>query len=1034
MEKTRREFLSEMGKAGAFVGLWETIGTPVRRQGSGLPLSADPQQHLSELKAGWLAPSRTYRPHTRWWWPGSAVTTEGITWELQQMSAQGMGGVEIMIPWEMYAKGNIPYLSEEWLRMVRHAISKARELDMEVAVTFSPGWSFGGFWVPPGERSKMLTQGWVDVSGPADLDREIPPMGPIADTDPLPKSFHSEALDEDSVVAVMAAKVAGTGLDADTLVNLSRQVSQGRLKWHVPPGRWRLMAFRLKYTGQLCETTENFVQPQWVIDHLSKKAVSNYCDHLGGILYQAFGEEFGKTVDSMFCDSFEVFCRKGSLLWSSDTLERFAAYKGYDLTRYLPAIWWDIGELTAKIRYDVGDFLSWLGLDTFFKTFVGWCKDHNTQARIQPHYRFTEELIEGAGMTPRPEMEVTTMRFAVVADPRKAIAAGAHFYGSKIVSVEAYTFLHIERYRTTLEEMKIATDAFLRDGAAQFYNHGYTYSPEMHVAPSRDVPMANRISHWNTWWKHYHHLSEYVSRCCFLLRQGNFVGDVLVYSPQATVWAEKALFVNERRNVPYGDLPKTLVANGYDFDPVNDDVLQHRARVESGQIKVRDLSYRFLILPKTTAMPVATMEFIRQFAMGGGIVIALDELPASSVGLNNYQQNDQRVKQLVRELFGLDGMGQPLAGGGRTYYLPNYKIVEPRFDPLSQPPYEPTPPLQGGRAELIETLRSHFLPDFALEGNQQSDGLTFIHRRMDVNDIYFVTNHQPNASRMAVTFRAEGKVPEEWDPRTGKILPVFHYRPHESGVEVSLNLPPYASTFLIFKPSPAHPYVSETNLDRVLEVNPRQVNGIVSQNGKAQATVMQDGKNRSAEISVSDLAKPYEVSGAWQMVLEGYQFSKLEKTVSKLESWTEDPRSEHFSGTGHYDLDFQLPDEYVSNGTELVLDLGSVGNVAEVIVNGKNVGVAWMQPYQLPVTEALRSGPNHLTILVTNTLINYVSGLSKLPDVPDDLVPHYGTTAHIYDDGAVLWKDCEKGFHPLPPSGLMGPVRIITQRKVTLML
>jgi hypothetical protein len=953
------------------------------------------------------------------------------------MSAQGMGGVEIMIPWRMYAKGNIPYLSEEWLRMVRHAIEKATELDMEVAVTFSPGWGFGGFWVPPAERSKVLTHGWVDVSGPAEFDQDIPaytPRRPNSVSGGSPKALSSEVLDDNSVVAVVAAKVTGTGLDGNTLIDLSRQVNQSHLEWHVPPGSWRLMAFRLKYTAQQCSTTNNFIRPQWVIDHLSKKAVSNYCDYLGGVLYQAFGGQFGKTVDSMFSDSFEISCLPDTLLWSNDTLQRFAAYKGYDLTRYLPAIWWDIGELTPKIRYDMGDFLSWLGLDTFFKTFVGWCKDHNTQARIQPHYRFTEEIIEGAGSTPRPELEVSTKRFAVVADPRKAIAAGAHLYGSKIVSAEAYTFLHRIRYQTTLEDMKITTDAFLRDGVTQFYNHGYIYSPEMHVAPSRDMPWANRISHWNTWWKYYHHLTEYVSRSCFLLRQGTFVADVLVYSPQSTVWSEKALFVNERRVMPYGDLPKTLVANGYDFDPVNDDVLQNRARAESGQIKVRDQSYRFLILPKTTAIPVATMEFIRQFALGGGIVIALDELPATSTGLNDFPQNDQRMKQLVGEVFGSEGRGQSLAGGGRTYYLPDYKIVESPLNPLAQPPYEPTPPLEGGRTELIETLRRHLLPDFALEGNQQSKGLTFIHRRLSENDVYFVTNLQPFASRVAVTLRVADKIPEEWDPRTGVCRPVLHYRPHESGVEVPLNLPPYASTFLIFKPGPARFYVRETNLDKVLDVTPQQLRGIVSQNGKAQATVVQDGKTRSAEINVSDLSKPYEVSGTWQIVLEGYQFSRLEKKVTKLESWTEDPQSEHFSGTGRYELDFQLPAEYVRDGMELILDLGSVGNVAEVVLNEKNIGVAWMQPYQLRVTEAIRGGANHLTILVTNTLINYVSGLSKLPEVPEELVPHYGPTAHLYDSGATEWEQHEKDFRPLPPSGLMGPVRIIPQRMVILEL
>ena len=29
---------------------------------------------LQMLKAGWEQPARTYKPHTRWWWPGNVLT------------------------------------------------------------------------------------------------------------------------------------------------------------------------------------------------------------------------------------------------------------------------------------------------------------------------------------------------------------------------------------------------------------------------------------------------------------------------------------------------------------------------------------------------------------------------------------------------------------------------------------------------------------------------------------------------------------------------------------------------------------------------------------------------------------------------------------------------------------------------------------------------------------------------------------------------------------------------------------------------
>ncbi len=1040
-KRNRREFLVEVARVTGAAGLaggWPAWAAAEPSPSTAPESEAAAVRRFAELKQGWLNPARTYRPHARWAWPGSAVTKHGITWELGQMARQGQGGVEIQVPWRMYAKGNIPYLSDEWLRMVRHAVQEAGKRDMEVAVTFGPGWSFGGFWVPPMERSKVLAQGSVDIEGPGRFHQELPEYERRGKSEFHSPEFDWTAPDENQIVAVVAGRITGGRLDADSLTELTAQVSQGRLDWQIPEGRWRLMVFRLKYTGQQCQTTDNFLRRQWVVDHFSKQAMRNYCDTLGGTFARSFGEHFGKTVDSFFCDSFEISVLPGTIHWSNAALEQFRAYKGYDLTRYLPALWWDIGEMTPKIRYDVNDFLDWLGSDATFDTFIGWCNRHNVQARIQPHYRFTEELIRGAGMTPRPETEVTTRGFEVVTDPRKATAAGAHLYGRKILSAEAYTFIYMQRYHTTLEDLKVATDAFLRDGVTQFYNIEYLYSPEMHVAPSRDLPWANRISHWNTWWKHYHHLAEYVSRCCFLLRQGEFAGDVLLYSPQATVWTEKVVFGDERRIMPYGNLGKTLVANGYDFDPVNDDILQNHARVDQGRVRVRDLAYRFLILPRTTAVPVETMEFIRQFVLGGGVVIALDELPSASVGLKDSAERDARVKEIASELFGPGGKGKAHRGGGRTYYfadykIPGYDVTQKAFTPFPQP-MGPTPPLTPPQQALLGALRKQLGPDFQLEGNRQSNGLTFLHRRLGPDDIYFVTNLQPESSNTSVTFRVPGKTPERWDPMTGRISPVHVYQERAEGLTIPIRLTPYASTLFIFRSGKPSVHLSESNLEEVREIAGGELQGIAAENGAARVTVVENGRSRKAQATVSGLPEPLAVRGRWQMTLEGYRFDKVDKQIAELRSWTEDPATRRFSGTGRYALDFNVPAPYVDAEIETLLDLGKVGNVAEVMLNGKPVGVAWIEPYTLEITQALRSGPNHLEIRVTNLLINYVSGMKEPPDVPAELVPHYGPTVHIYSAGASAWERGEKDFHPLPASGLIGPVRIIPRKKITIRL
>ncbi len=943
----------------------------------GLVAQSGPDAALVALKAGWAHPARTYKPHTRWWWPGNALSKADITWQLEQMAGQGMGGVEIMSPWKIYEKGNVEYLTPEFLSLVKHAVTEAKRLNMEVAITFSPGWGFGGDWVAKQDQSKVLCLATQEVPGGTHWSGPVP----RPDLHGIRSEKAQGPRDPGTVVAVVAGRVTGNQqLDPESLVVLSdaEHPSAATLDWEVPPGQWQVMAFWLEFTEQAC-SAQSFQPTPMVIDHLNRGAVQRYCQHLGGELEKSVGSDFGQTVDSFFCDSFEFWPLANALLWSTDTLEGFTKHTGYDLTKYLPALWYDIGPLTPRVRYDLGDYLSELALTAFFKPFNEWCDAHHVQARIQPHYRFSEELVQGAGATARPETEVTTARFEPIADPRKATASGARFYGREIVSAEAYTFIHPLRYRTNLQDLKMATDSFLRDGITQIYNHGYFGSPEAHVAPSRDFPWANRIDPWNTWWPHYHYLAEYVARCCAMLRPGRLAADVLIYSPQATAWSERAVWGSMRRVMPYGDLAKTLVANGYDFDIVNDDLLQHRAHYRNGQLEINGQTYRMLVLPRATVVPIDTMRAIRDFAQAGGTVLALEEIPTAAAGLRNYQENDRELREITARLFRED-TAHPTGG----VFLPDYKIARQPFNPGRQAA-APTPPLNPPQRQLLGILAHLTPPDFALAGGAQSDGLTFIHKQVEGVDVYFVSNLQPQRVATEVTFRVVGKTPQRWDARTGESSAVHEFHPTANGTTVAVAFEPWESAFFVFTPGGAPP---------PRPVPPRLV------------------------------PAPQGLIGQWAMKLEGHGFETLETSCDTLASWTDSPQMRHFSGKGQYQLDFDVPAASLAAGVPVWLDLGRVGNLAEVELNGQPVGVAWMVPYRLEVSQALRVGSNHLVVRVSNALINYVSGLKQATEVPVELQARLGTAnADIYPEGSSARQEMNET--DLPPSGLLGPVRLV---------
>ena len=81
-----------------------------------------------------------------------------------------------------------------------------------------------------------------------------------------------------------------------------------------------------------------------------------------------------------------------------------------------------------------------------------------------------------------------------------------------------------------------------------------------------------------------------------------------------------------------------------------------------------------------------------------------------------------------------------------------------------------------------------------------------------------------------------------------------------------------------------------------------------------------------------------------------------------------------------------------------------------------------MAPHRLDITAAARAGKNVLVVEVTDTLINYVSGMKAMPDVAPELQARLGhANPAIYENSGHIGETHETA---LPPSGLIGPVQI----------
>jgi hypothetical protein len=164
-----------------------------------------------------------------------------------------------------------------------------------------------------------------------------------------------------------------------------------------------------------------------------------------------------------------------------------------------------------------------------------------------------------------------------------------------------------------------------------------------------------------------------------------------------------------------------------------------------------------------------------------------------------------------------------------------------------------------------------------------------------------------------------------------------------------------------------------------------------------------EGKNFPEKHVEATITAPWLVS-----FQEGRGAPESSVTFSTLTDWTAnaDARIKYFSGTALYKTTFKI--KKLPAG-ESYIDLGKVMVMAKVKLNGEYVGGVWTSPYQLNITKYLKKGKNELEVEVVNNWMNRLIYDKKLPE--EEKIT-WQTVSYNHPDT------------PLQSSGLLGPVEI----------
>jgi len=363
-------------------------------------------------------------------------------------------------------------------------------------------------------------------------------------------------------------------------------------------------------------------------------------------------------------------------------------------------------------------------------------------------------------------------------------------------------------------------------------------------------------------------------------------------------------------------------------------------------------------------MELEQLKQLKRLANAGAVIIA--QRPVATLGLHEYQRNDAALQKITNQLW----------GKGKIRELSEFNKV-------------------------LEKLKMK--PDFEVE----QDDVLYSYRRVNKDEVYFVSNQKQSTRQVSARFRVADKQPELWNPLTGETTNAPNWKALPDGrTEVQLELGPVDSMFIVFR----NPTISK---------------------GKSTPP--------TKWCQVAPVAGPWTVSfdrmGPDTPI-------RLEKLMPLNEHTEEEVK--YFSGLASYRNSFKLSRSAIKAGKTMKLDLGQVEVIANVRLNGVDLGSTWKPPYQVDITKAVKPGKNELEVSVATLMCNRLIGDEHYPDLleytqgsPKRMAA--AITPKWLTEGSPLPKTTKRKtlsafIHitkddPLAPSGLIGPVVILVEDK-----
>jgi hypothetical protein len=943
MKQNRRTFLRNttlITGAIAFPGLYGR-GQSAGNLETGTTHTEQGDTSSAAVRKQFLSPAKKYRPLVRWWWPGNDVADKELRREIGLLDKAGFGGAEIqaftyglaplkLLQTEMQRVND--YASKSFFRHVGIAADEARNREMFVDYTFGSGWPFGGGDTITPELSAIeLRSSHLSVEGPTQLNEKLH-IPSIIDGDlfskeevlkGLPNGWDERLKKRSRIVAVVAMR------GKDALWNGNQTPDEGAVL--AAPGRLEKdtaidLTTHLESEGTLkwdvpAGTWQIFVfcsipTVQKVLAGAGDSP-QLVMDHMNAKAFAAHAKRVGDSAVPYLCEFFgnglrAIFCDSlevgAELFWSDDFLSEFRRRRGYDLLPYLPIL---EGQSTSK---PFGEFVDRYVFD------IG-----EGSSQIRNDYRRTVSELITERFYEKFNQWAHDHKLLSRTQAHGAPAEVLRIYGEAdipetevLYDYGCYNFLKMAASAAHVYGRSIVgSESFVwRNGA-------YQTTPEKIKIAADELLTAgiNSIV--------YHGCPYVIPQVpppgwhpfTGLWENQSYSSQINEFNPFWPYLAQLNSYITRMQYISQVGCSISAVAL-YRED------LQHGAEEVAPTPKlnqaVMDAGYNYDHINAESLLRSSVRDRILVTAGGTSYrVLVFPSLDAISAAL-------------AEKLHEFAAAGLPILFVGRIPFHADGFYEEARATQQVKASLRAIREFKNVYVSAdLDEFRSMLELAAAPDVRFHSDPLPFFQKNIGKMTAYFLRNESDARQHLKATFNAEGK-PELWNPWNGEVTAISSYKKKDKSVDIDLDLQPFSSALIVFDPDGTALPLAASTATRSLK--------------------------RTGAVG----------TGGWKLIATGLvpsgKTATIHRDLRELIDWSFDSELRGFSGRGVYTTAFTVSARKA--GSRLVLDLGQVKDVAEVMVNGKDVARLLLHPYQTDISDFVQTGENRLEITITNALFN----------------------------------------------------------------